>query len=201
MAENYWNQYDSLEALDTWESTIYPGLTAKQIKYNDKTAIVTIGTVPGLTKAKHKEFRENVVENTKIANPNVTMEVLPDVDGYKNYFAHIKTPMVMSDRNLITLMTVRENADGSDYIVSTSRGTEPIVEKLKDKIGKNVIAIQEFQIGKITDTEQGLKMQGCVCVDLSGSIPTFFQNKMTARGMKGIERGAYIMLNGKAPDE
>ena len=108
--------------------------------------------------------------------------------------------MFMSDRVFILVLDVVDKDDGTTYIVQTSRGTEEVAVSLKDKVGDDVLAVQDFQVTKIKDTDAGLDMKTAGQVDMNGSIPSFLQSKMQGKQLKRIENQAYMMINGKKPE-
>ena len=140
MAENFWTNFDTLPALAEFSSELYPGLKAKQIDWEGKTANISIGVIPGLTQEIHKDFRDNITDRIKLLSDEASMEDLDPEEGYRIVYQAIKMPMLCSNRSVIIAQGEKQNEDGSIYVVATSRGTEALQEKHSKKIGSNVIA-------------------------------------------------------------
>ena len=127
----------------------------KQFLENDIMVTVSMGKIPELTLEKHKEFRDNLPEKNKLMNAEVEIEELGEVDGLKARMTTIKMPMMVSNRSVINVFHEKEDGD-SLWVVNTSVGNEALYEEHAKKVGKNVIAINHYNCGKLTPYDGGL---------------------------------------------
>ena len=84
------------------------------------------GIVGGLTVAKLKEFRDNLIQNMKImGSGRIEPEDLPVVPGTdKVFMINVKLPFPLTNRTIMNAMYFNDNEDGSYWQCSSSRGNE-----------------------------------------------------------------------------
>ena len=193
--ESKFNDFDALPG-DEYKSEKYD-LHSRQGRHEGAVMTLTKGTIPGLTLEMHATFRAKMPENVKKMNSEVTMTKLDTLDGASVIHQHIKMPMLMTNRSLINLVSVKENDDGTVVILNTSQKNEDLLEQYKDKVGKDVIACNYFNYQKLTPVEGGLNIQMASCMDPMGSIPDMFKNKAATRMLKNAEKMYHFMMTGE----
>lgn len=89
---------------------------------------------------KHRVFRENKHVLIPKIEDRLTFTLLPDFEGQNCLLQNIKMPMIMTNRSLVNVYYLKENADGTLEFLSSSRGTDQVVKDQASIIKKNVIA-------------------------------------------------------------
>ena len=144
------------------------------------------GIVGGLTVAKFKEFRDNLIQNMKImGSGRIEPEDLPVVPGTdKVFMINVKLPFPLTNRTIMNAMYFNDNEDGSYWQCSSSRGNEALLQEHKSKIGNNVVATNHIGYMSIKETEAGGEFASVTMSDLNGSIPSVMKNQRSTRQAK-----------------
>ena len=108
-------------------------------------------------------------------------------------------PMVMTNRSIVQVYYVKENADGSLEFMSTSKGNEELVTVLADKIKKNVVGNNVINYMKLSPIEGGCDWVSVQCLDIAGSIPDMLKRKGAATQAKLAMRMIHLIKTGEAP--
>ena len=108
----------------------------------------------------------------------MTAEKLDPVEGHETYYMHMKMPLILSNRSIVTTFYETTAEDGSIIVMHSSQGNEAIYEKLKDKIKKDVIAKIILVYTKAKFYEGGTEFFWISGVDVAGSIPDFVKSKI-----------------------
>ena len=106
-------------------------VTTRSWDASAKTYVVVCkGTVGGLSVKTFKSFRDNMVENIlKMNGGRMTPEELPTVPGVdKVLLMSIKFPFPMTNRSMINAFYFNDEADGSYWTASSSKGNEALYE-------------------------------------------------------------------------
>ena len=148
--------------------------------------IVCKGTANGLTVDTFKTFRDNMMENfKKMDGDRMTPEELPAVPGTdKIVLMNIKFPFPMTNRSMINAFYFNDEADGSYWQCSSSKGNEALYEQYKSKVGKNVVAVNHLGYVGLKPTDSGVEWSSVNMMDLSGSIPGMLKGKIATRQAK-----------------
>ena len=197
----FFDGFDGITATTEYNSTKIEGLRVKQFEENGLIVTVAMGKMPGMTLEMHKDFRDNLPEKSKLLSPEAAIEDLPDIDGLRARITTITMPsMMVSNRSVVNVFYEKQDGD-SLWVVNTSRGNEEVVKEdaIKKKIGKNVVATNHYNCGKLTPYDGGLYIQNAQCFDVAGSIPSFIVKKGAARGVKTLERLYHVITTGTAP--
>ena len=113
------------------------------------------GTVGGMSIQKFKDFRDNMVENTKAMDPErLEVTKLADVEGTSLVtMTQINFPWPMANRVIVNsfYFGANDDTDGTYTQCSSSKGNEAIVEANKDTIGSDVVAFNHIGYIHIKD--------------------------------------------------
>ena len=121
----------------------------------------------------------------KMEGDRLTPEDLPTVAGVdKLVLMNIKFPFPMTNRSILNAFYFNDEADGSYWQCSSSKGNEALYEQYKSKIGKNVIAVNHIGYVAVKPTESGCEWSSVNMTDLSGSIPGMLKGKIANRQAK-----------------
>ena len=121
----------------------------------------------------------------KMDGDRLTPEDLPTVAGVdKLVLMNIKFPFPMTNRSILNAFYFNDEADGSYWQCSSSKGNEALYEQYKSKIGKNVIAVNHIGYVGVKPTESGCEWSSVNMTDLSGSIPGMLKGKIANRQAK-----------------
>ena len=115
----------------------------------------------------------------------MTPEELPAVPGTdKVVLMNIKFPFPMTNRSMLNAFYFNDEADGSYWQCSSSKGNEALYEQYKSKVGKNVVAVNHIGYVSLTPTETGVEWASVNMTDLAGSIPGMLKGKIANRQAK-----------------
>lgn len=144
---------------------------SRQTDYEGCILTVSKASVPGLTLEKHRVFRENKHVLVPKIEDRLSFTLLPELDGQDCLLQNIKMPMIMTNRSLVNVYYLKENADGSLEYISSSRGTDQVVKDQASLIKKNVIAQNLLNYTKLTPTAEGCDWVSVQALEIGGSIP------------------------------
>ena len=146
-------------------------MEARQGDYEGNIVTVTKAKVDGFTMEMHADFRENIESIIPKTNDKVSFKRLDDHEGCVVRQQKIKMGFMMSNRSMINIYHVVENADGSLVFLNTSQGNEDLVEKYAKDIGKDVVATNLFNFTKLVPYDGGCEITMVMAMDIAGSIP------------------------------
>ena len=178
------------------KGTKYP-TTTRQGTYQNQVLTICKGEIPGFTLDHHKAFRDNITTNVPKMNSEVKLTELESVDGNRVLHQQIKMPIMMSNRSVINMLHLIEKDDGTVIFLNTSQGNEDLIEKYKDKIGKDVVALNYFNYTVLKPIEGGMDITIATCLDPMGSIPDFLKKQGASRMIGNGEKMIHFMMTGE----
>ena len=145
---------------------------------------------------------ETFTTNMHILNDIVTAERIEDLEGADMVmYQHIKTPMIVSNRCSFALMWVIDTRaeDGTFISMSTSKGTEAILEANQAKVKKDVPSDTPITFTMCKDMGNGtLQFKEVICVDPMGSLPQMIKNKIATSNAEGLKKMIRHLIKQKA---
>ena len=173
LAQSFINRWDEFANRETRSNKYGFNFVARQTEFEGLSLAVTKASVPGLKVDMHQHYRENIHKLTPLIDEKITMVPCPDYEGCKCYIQQIKMPMMMTNRSIPVLYYIKKNRDGSLEFMSSSRGTDEIIDQQDRVIKSNVIGNNVINYTKLTPTATGCDWVSVICVDIAGSIPDF----------------------------
>ena len=154
----------------------------------------------GLTLEQWEQWRQDPTLVATQLNPKLQRELLPDDEGHKVILLKMKTPLVISNRSIITCFYEAEKEDGTKIIFHSSRGNEEIAAANAAKIGKDVIGNNAITYMSWKPYEGGIELQNLTEMDPCGSIPDFIKKKMAKRMANGLQILVDYLQTGAKPE-
>ena len=99
--------------------------------------------VEGATVDKFRPFIEDPVPVLATINKRIKPEKLEDLDGYPIYNMWVESPntwVIAHRSSIVCVYTNLDGPNGSIWMINSSIGNEDLIEKYKEKIGKDVVA-------------------------------------------------------------
>ena len=94
------------------------------------------------------------------------------------FHQRIITPMMVSNRSIISTSWSDFKPEGTSVYVMTSVGNEELEKKYAKNIGKDVISTCHLNHVTITPNETGITIRFMVNIDVAGSLPDFVKSKI-----------------------
>ena len=105
----------------------------------------------------------------------LTVVDCPDYEGKRCLITTIKMPFVLSDRSFVSLYYSIEKPDGSWVLISSSQGTDSVVEAHQSVFKKNVVANNIVNYTRLYPREDGIEFVYVQAFDIAGSIPDYLK--------------------------
>ena len=132
---------------------------------------VSKASIPGFTLDMHKHFRDNLITMVPKIDDKLSITDLPDFEGCRCFIQHIKMPMIMTNRSLVQLYYLIEHENGNLVFISSSRGTDEVIQAQKAVFKKDVVANNIINATWLQPTENGCDWVSVQALDVAGSIP------------------------------
>ena len=155
IAESYISRWDEFAGREWKSDRLGFDYVSRQTEFEENIYTVAKAFVPGLTLEHHRHFRENVSTMLPLFDDRLSAEAMPDFEGRNCTLSHIKMPMMISNRSIVSLYYNYDKPDGSVVSINSSRGTDAIVEQHRNKIKRNVVANNILQYTKLTPRDDG----------------------------------------------
>ena len=110
--------------------------------------------------------------------------------------ANIILPFPITNRSFMACIYYNDMDDGSYWQATSSKDTDELVEKHKDKIKKNVIGSTHMNFTMLKDTEDGAEWSNVISTDMNGSFPEEAKRKMSDEHAKESHGRIHFMLTG-----
>ena len=125
-AKNYLNNFDSYSLAYEDPSRNY---VARQAFENGLAVTIIKYRCDGLTEEHWQRWIEDPIGIQEAMNNRLTSTQLADDDGHKVFHLHMKMPMMITNRSLITCMYEHEDAvTGFRSYLHSSQGCEAIIQ-------------------------------------------------------------------------
>merc|ERR1712060_478990 len=154
----------------------------------------------GLTEEQWARWHADPLAIAATLNQRMTYEDLPEDEGHRVSHQKMNMPLVLSNRSVITTFYRPECADGYQCLMHSSRGNDEIAAANADKIGSDVIANNHIVHVTWKAYEGGMEINMVQKMDLAGSIPTMFVNKMSGRLANALQLLVDYLQNGTVPE-
>ena len=122
-ADDLFSQWETFETIKEIPEKNY---TSKQKIDEETGAGITLikYRCDGLTEETWSRWEQDPLAVATAINPKLTLHALPDDEGHRMARLHMKMPMVISNRSIVTCFYRTERADGFKVVCHSSRGNE-----------------------------------------------------------------------------
>ena len=178
------------------------GYEARQTWEGDGPVTVIRYKAEGFTKETWKTWAADPIGVQCKLNDIMTatpLENNEDMDGHPTFHLHMKMPMMISNRSVVTSFYEEECEDGSLILINSSQGNEAIIEEQKKLIGKNVVANAIITYTKGEFYDGGCNLVQVISMNVNGMIPNFVQKKIAKRLADTTKHLVAYLLHGTIP--
>ena len=116
-----------------------------------------------------------MVQIIPLFDNRISVTDCPDFEGKRCLLMTLKMPMMITDRSIVALYYQIDKPDGSMVTISSSQGTEAVVEAQKSVIKKNVVANSIINYLRFIPREGGCDFHYVQSIDIAGSIPNYLK--------------------------
>ena len=136
----------------------------------------------GFTKELWQKWKDDPISVQCALNDRMTARQIYIKDEYKSFHIHMKMPMLISNRSILTTFYHQVNeSENTEIVVHSSQGNEFMVRDEKHNIGKDVIANMIITFTKGVFYETGTELTQVLSLDVAGKIPDFIKRKIAAK--------------------
>ena len=131
LADKVVGQFDTLKVVTNDKDL---GYECRQTWEGDGPVTIIKYKAAGFTKEHWNTWKADPIGVQCKLNDRLTATKLDDnedMDGHPTFHLHMKMPLMISNRSIVTSFYEQENEDGSLILINSSQGNEAIVEAQK----------------------------------------------------------------------
>ena len=140
---------------------------------------------------------------SKMNNRMTSTKVGDEGDDDMTYHFHVETPTIaVSNRSLFLTYYVEKDSDtGTVSILSSSKGTENLIESQAELVGRNVIAELTVSYLRLEPISTGgYNIEQVSCFDPKGWIPGFINQIGVTKSASIVRDTVEYLMTGKEPE-
>ena len=149
----------------------------------------------GFTEEHWNRWKADSVGVQVAMNDRLSSTKLENDEGHRVYHLHMKMPLIISNRTIITTFYEHnDEATGFRNVFHSSQGNEVIIAARKDEIGSDVVANMLLTFMSSKPYEGGMEMNQVIAMDVAGRIPGMIKNKIAKKLSNiGMQVSDYMM--------
>ena len=166
--------------------------------------IVTKYRAEQLTEEKVMEWANDPAAIVaKMNNRMSSTKIVEEASDDMTYHFHVETPtMAVSNRSLfLTYYVEKDSETGTVSILSSSKGTENLIESQAELVGRNVIADLTVSYLRLEPVSTGgYDIEQVSCFDPKGWIPGFINQIGVTKSASIVRDTVEYLMTGKEPE-